>query len=304
MLGNTTVFTSLHLTSATQNEGIWGSASTSTCSVLFGLTADGYSQLRSKEIAGDVHSLAWGPNGRNLHALDSHSSSAAETSIVNYRISEDPTLEDIVSTDILANVSNASQIAVHPSSNRMYVVTKDTNDLITVALEQDTNTTTVAQVPSRYRILPSSLDSSKFHTSSLAITASKNRLWTFSQSTKQAVITVFTLNTTTGEIIDVAARASWSGVGEGQITAAPFENGDVVAITNSPVGYVTLLGLDQGSSTSAQDSGITVGHEYLQQLEEGDDPTRMMAQTATKVKSYGRTVLDEFIAMGESVWVD
>jgi DNA-binding beta-propeller fold protein YncE len=304
MLGNTTVFTSLHLTSATQNEGIWGSASTSICSVLFGLTTDGYSQLRSKEIAGDVHSLAWGSNGRNLHALDSHSSSAAATSIVNYRISEDPTLEDIVSTDILANVSDASQIAVHPSSNRMYVVTKDTNDLITVALEQDTNTTTVAQVPSRYRILPSSLDSSKFHTSSLAITASKNTLWTFSQSTKQAVITVFTLNTTTGEIIDVAARASWSGAGEGQITAAPFENGDVVAITNSPVGYVTLLGLDQGSSTSAQDSGITVGHGYLQQLEERDDPTRMMAQTVTKVKSYGRTVLDEFIAMGESVWVD
>jgi hypothetical protein len=272
--------------------------------VLFGLTIDGYSQLRSKEITGDVHSLAWSSNGRNLHALDSHSSSTPTTSIVNFRISEDPSLEDIVSTDILTNVSDASQIVVHPSINRMYVVTKGTNELITLTLAQNANTTTSAQAPSRYRILPSSLDSSQFHTSSLAITASRNTLWTFSQSNKQAVITAFTLNTTTGDIVDAAARASWSGIGEGQITAASFESGDVVAITNSPVGYVTLLGLDQGVATTAQNTGIVDGHEYLQQLGEGRDATQSVASSAVKVKSYGRTVLEEGVDMGESVWID
>jgi 6-phosphogluconolactonase (cycloisomerase 2 family) len=272
--------------------------------VLFGLTTDGYTQLRSEEIAGDVHSLAWGSNGHNLHALDSRSSSAATTSIVNFRISEDPNLEDIVSTDMLANVSDASQVVVHPNSNRMYVVTKGTNELITLAFDQDANTTAIAQVPSRYKLLPSSLDSSQFHTSSLAITASRNTLWTLSQSSNQAVITVFTLNMTTGEIIDAAARASWSGTGEGQITAAPFENGDVVAITNSPVGYVTLLGLDLGLPAITQDPGVMLGHEYLQQLNVRNSPAQGVASATAKVKSYGRTALDEMIEMGESVWVD
>jgi hypothetical protein len=259
--------------------------------VLFGLTIDGYSQPSSKETTGDVRSLAWGSNVRKLHALDSHSSSTATISIVDFRISENPNLEDIASTDILANVSDVSQVIVHPSIDRMYVVIKGTNELITVTLAQDANTTTSAQAPSRYRILPSSLDSSQFHTSSIVIAASRNTLWTFSQSSKQAVITVFTLNTTTGEIIDVTARASWSGAGEGQITAATFESGDVVATTNSPFGYVTLLGLYQGLSTTAQNTDKVEGHEWLQQLSEGGDPTQSVASAAAKVKSYGRTVL-------------
>jgi hypothetical protein len=176
--------------------------------VLFGLTIDGYSPPSPKETTGDVRSLAWGSNGRNLHTLDSHSSSTTTFPVVDFRISEDPNLEDIASTDILANVSDASQVIVHPSIDRMYVVTKSTNELITVTLAQDANTITSAQAPSHYRILLSSLDSSQFHTSFLAITTSRNTLWRFSQFYKQAIITVFTQNTTTGEIINAAARAS------------------------------------------------------------------------------------------------
>ncbi|KAF2832704.1 hypothetical protein CC86DRAFT_425314 [Ophiobolus disseminans] len=301
---NTTKFTSLHLTSASQNAGIWGSASTGTCSVLFGVTVDGYTQLRSKEIAGDVHSLAWGPNGHNLHALDSHASSSSVTSIVNYHISDDPNLEDIVRTDILANVSDASQIVSHPTGNRIYVVTKGTNELVTVALEQDGTSIKIAVAPSRYKLLPSSLDASKFHTSSLAISASKKVLWTLSQSANQAVVVAFTLNPATGEVIDAAARASWGGAGDGQLTAASFETGDIVAIANSPMGFVTLLGLDQGTPTIAQSFDSVVGHEYLEQLSVTKGRRGGAVLAAPKIKSYGRISLDEFVTMGESIWVD
>jgi hypothetical protein len=304
LLGNTTTFKFLHLTSAAQNSGIWGTASTGTCSVLFGLTINGYTQLRSKEIAGDVHSLAWGVNSRNLHALDSRSSSSFATSIVNFRISDDPNLEDIVATDLLANVSDASQIVSHPTGNRIYLVTKNTNELISLALEQDGNTTTIAQGPTRHKILPSSLDTNLFKTSSLALTTSKNTLWTFSQSVNQAIITAFTLHPTSGEVMDIAARASWAGAGEGQLTAAPFSIGDIVAITNSPVGYVTLLGLDQVSPTILQVHENLQGHEYLQQLSVLSERYAEEILVAAKIKSYGRVTLDEFVATGESVWVD
>lgn len=303
-VGNTTIFKSLQLTSASKNSGIWGTASTGTCSVLFGLTTDGYTQLHSKEIAGDIHSLAWGVNSHNLHALDSHSSSSAATSIVNFRISDDPSLEDIVATDILANVTDASQIVSHPTGNRIYVVTKGTNELISIVLQQDTNTLKIAEAPSRYRILPSSLDTNQFHTSSLALTASKNTLWTFSQSSNQAVITAFTLNPTTGEVIDAVARASWAGAGEGQFTAAPFESGDIVAITNSPNGYITLLGLDNGVSTTAEIRETLIGHEFLEQLGTAKERDVVVSSVAARIKSYGRSALDEIVALGESAWID
>jgi hypothetical protein len=299
--GNTTSFTSLHLTSAIQNAGIWGTASTGTCSVIFGLTTDGYTQLRSKEFAGDIHSLAWGANGRNLHALDSHSSSAAATSIVNFRISEDPNLGDIIATDVLANVTDAAEIVSHPNGKQIYVITHGTNELVALPIQDSLNVSRGVQTPSRYRLLPSSLDASQFHSSSLAITAKHDTLWTLSQSPRQAVITVFSVNPATGDVIDAVARASWSGSGEGQITAAPFESNDVVAITNSPLGYVTLLGLDKGGSTFAS---ALKEHAYLEQLNMEVDMTTEESLAAAKIKSYGRTVLDEFIAIGESIWVD
>lgn len=272
--------------------------------MLFGVTIDGYTQLRSKEIAGDVHSLAWGPNGHNLHALNSRASSDSVTSVVNYRISDDPNLEDILRTDFLANVSDASQIVAHPVGDRIYVVTKDANELVTVALEADGLSIKAASTPSRYKLLPSSLDSTKFRTSSLAISASKSTLWTLSQSANQAVIVAFTLNPATGEVIDAAARASWGGAGDGQLTAALFEASDVVAISNSPLGYLTLLGLDQNALGSAQDLESNSSHEYLEEIKMPNRQTGQGYPAAFKVKSYGRIPLDEFVAMGESVWVD
>ncbi|OAL02047.1 hypothetical protein IQ06DRAFT_368539 [Phaeosphaeriaceae sp. SRC1lsM3a] len=301
---HTTSFTSLHLTNADYNAGIWGTASTGTCSVLFGVTTDGYTQLRSKEIAGDVHSLAWGSSGRSLHALDSHTSTTSTTSIVNFRIAENPDLENIIATSILANVSDASQIVSHPTSNRLYVVTKGTNELISIEAQENANSSASTAALSRYRLIPSSLDASQFHTSSLATSSSKDTLWTLSQSRTQAIITAFSLNTTTGEIIDAAARASWSGLGDGQIMAAPFAGGNVVAITNSPAGYVTLLGLDGAMATAEQSDKTAQGHEYLQHMDMERSSAAGADQLAPKIKSYGRTMLDEFIEVGESVWVD
>ncbi|KAH7412081.1 hypothetical protein DE146DRAFT_751217 [Phaeosphaeria sp. MPI-PUGE-AT-0046c] len=301
---HTTSFSSLHLTNADYNTGIWGTASTGTCSVLFGVTTDGYTQLRSNEIAGDVHSLAWGSSGRSLHALDSHSSTTAMTSIVNFRISDNPDLEDIIATSILANVSDASQIVSHPTSDRLYVVTKGTNELISIEAQENANSSARTAALSRYKLIPTSLDASQFHTSSLATSSSKDTLWTLSQSKTQAIITAFSLNTTTGEIITAAARASWSGLGDGQITAAPFAGGNVIAITNSPAGYVTLLGLDSGVAAAAQDDDTAKGHEYLEYMDLGRSGAAGSRQLAPKIKSYGRTMLDEFIDVGESVWVD
>ncbi|KAH7093495.1 hypothetical protein FB567DRAFT_610001 [Paraphoma chrysanthemicola] len=301
---NTTMFKSLQLTSASQNYGIWGSASTGDCSVVFGLTTDGYTQLRSKEIPGDVHSLAWGPKGHNIHALNSRASSSTTTSIVNFRISDDPNLEDIINTDLLANVADASQIVAHPSSNRIYVVTRGTNELITMIVQQNGTSIKLSSAPLRFKILPSSLDASHFHTSSLAISASGKTLWTLSQSSNQAVIVAFTLDPTTGDVIDAAARASWGGAGEGQLTAAPFEGGDIVAITNSPLGYITLLGLEQASAMAAHGIEYKRGHEYLQQLDVEAEMGSSNAAAPARIKSYGRTILDDVISIGESIWLD
>jgi hypothetical protein len=64
--GNTTKFNSLHLTSSKQAPYlVFGSASTGTCSTLFSLTVSGANSMRSKEIAGDIRSLAWSPDGRH-----------------------------------------------------------------------------------------------------------------------------------------------------------------------------------------------------------------------------------------------
>lgn len=285
-----------------RNFGIWGSASTGTCSVLFGLTPDGYTTLRSKEIAGDIHSLAFSPSGHNLRALDSHSSASATTSITIFRIAEEPNLEDIIGTDILTNVSSASQIIAHPTGNQIYVVSKDTNELIAVPLQPETSLrrsrSTLSQ--SRYKLLPSSLDATQFQTSSLAITASKRVLWTLSQSSNQAVVTAFTLNATTGDVIEVGARATWKGAGEGQLSAAPFEAGEVVAISNSPMGYVTLLGLDYVTAVAAQSSE----HEFLEELPVVREKRDGVQAAAPKIKSYGRTVLDDYVGLGESIWID
>ena len=192
----------------------------------------------------------------------------------------------------------------HPTDNRFYVVTKATNELISAYLQESANATKLPLPPSRYRLLPTSLDASQFHTTSLTITAAKDTLWTLSQSTRQAVVTLFSLNTTTGEVIDAVARASWAGAGEGQITAAPFGSGNVVAVTNSPTGYVTLLGLDRGLLENIRGSESLAGHDWLMRMDLEVDNQATAGSAAPKIKSYGRTALDEFISMGEGVWVD
>lgn len=86
--------------------------------------------------------------------------------------------------------------------------------------------------------------------------------------------------------------------------AAPFAGGNVVAITNSPAGYVTLLGLDGAMATAEQSDKTAQGHEYLQHMDMERSSAAGADQLAPKIKSYGRTMLDEFIEVGESVWVD
>ena len=218
-------------------------------------------------------------------------------------MSEDPDLQDVVGIDILGNVTSASQIIAHPSETLMYIVTKDSNELVVVSLAGDSlvsNSTPVL----RYRMLPTSLDATQFHSSSLAISASRNTLWALSQSSRQAVITAFTLNVTTGEVVDVAARASWQGIGEGQLTAAPFDGDDVVAIANSPTGYITILGLDQSTLPSAriaEDFGL---HGYLYAMQVDERKRKDIRMAAPKIKSYGRVLVDDHVNLGDCTWID
>ncbi|KAI4926534.1 hypothetical protein J4E85_006828 [Alternaria conjuncta] len=120
----------------------------------------------------------------------------------------------------------------------------------------------------------------------------------------QAVITAFTLNVTTGEVVDVAARASWQGFGEGQLTAAPFDDGDVVAITDSPTAYITILGLDQSTLPSArigEDFGL---HDYLYAMQVDERKRKDIQMAAPKIKSYGRVFVDDHVNLGDCAWID
>ncbi|KAL1591936.1 hypothetical protein SLS60_011528 [Paraconiothyrium brasiliense] len=279
---------------------IYGSASTGNCSVLFSTSVAGFKSLRSKEFAGDIRSLAWSPNGRHLHALDSHSQSAA-TSIFSFYISPDDNLNDQNQTDILANVTNAEQMVTHPTGNLVYVVTKDTNELVTIPLQ---GATTPAS-PSRFKILPSSMDASQYTTLSLTISSSKTSLWTLSQSAAQVVVTVFSLDPTTGSVINAVARAGWTGDGgsfPAQISPAPFVGNDIVAITNSPLGYTAFIGLDKGTTTTGEKGDVKVASDDFL-----DDVwmlnVKSDAAAAPKLKSYGRIAL-AFDSLGEGVWVD
>ncbi|KAJ4299461.1 hypothetical protein N0V90_004706 [Kalmusia sp. IMI 367209] len=299
---NTTAFSTLHITPSNQAPySIYGSASTGNCSVLFSTSVSGFKSLRSKEFAGDIRSLAWSPNGRHLHALDSHASQSAATSIFNFYISEDSTLNDQNQTDILANVTNAEQMVTHPTGNLVYVVTKDTNELVTIPLQG----AAAPASPSRFKILPSSMDATQFKTDSLTISSSKNSLWTLSQSPSQVVVTVFSLDATTGAVINAVARAGWTGDGgffTGQISPAPFVGNDIVAVTNSPVGYTAFIGLDQGTTVMGEEGDVKVASdEFLEDVWMLN--VKSDAAAAPKLKSYGRIDL-AFDSLGEGVWVD
>jgi hypothetical protein len=255
--------------------------------------------MRSKEIAGDIRSLAWSPDGRHLHALDSHPTTLSQTSVFNFFISPDPNLLEQNITEILANVTGASQMVTHPTGNMLYVVT-DNNELVTIPLAEDIGT---KAAPSHYKVLPSTIDASTYTTSSVTISSSKTSLWTLSQSNAQAIISVFSLNPQTGEIIAAVARAAWGGYGYGQIAPAPFVGNDMVAITNSPTGMVAIIGLDVGV-VPAGEHGEEVKVESDGFLE---DVWMLNVErdgvAAPKLKAFGRADLG-LDTLGEGVWVD
>ncbi|KAF2871472.1 hypothetical protein BDV95DRAFT_628673 [Massariosphaeria phaeospora] len=248
---NTTRFASVHLTSRPQlPSSIFGSASTGLCSTLFAVDVTGFYTMRSAEYQGDFRSLSWSPNGRNLRTLESHSSDPSSSSILNFHISDNANLEDLVGTDILTNVTSAEQLISHPIGNRAFIVTKNSNELVDIALQQN-----------------GLVDSS----------APPGRRPTLSQSGSQAIISVFSLNATTGAVEKSIARSSWQGMGNGVLVAAPFGGADLVAVTNAPVGMVAILGLDVGS------------------------PAKSVA--APKIKAFGRIDLG-LEGLGEGVWVN
>lgn len=276
--------------------------------MLFSTSVSGFHTLRSKEFKGDIRSLAWSPNGHHLRALDSHASSSAATSIFNFYISENPNLEDQNGTDILANVTSAEQMVTHPTGNLVYVVTKDTNELVTIPVQEEGQKNASA-APTKFKILPSSLDATQYTTSSLAISSSKTSLWTLSQSNVQAVVTVFAIDATTGVVSGAVARAAWSGlggIGSGQIAPAPFEGNDMVAVANSPVGMVAFLGLDKSGGAMAMEhpkhANVNLGaDDFLEEVWMLGTEDQTLA--APKLKSFGRIDLG-LDALGEGVWVD
>lgn len=119
------------------------------------------------------------------------------------------------------------------------------------------------------------------------------------------MVTVFSLDPTTGAVIGAVARAGWTGDGAyspAHISPAPFVGNDIVAITNSPVGYTAFIGLDQGTTAKGETGDIKVaGDEFLEEgwmLNVKSD-----AVMAPKLKSFGRIGL-AFDSLGEGVWAD
>jgi hypothetical protein len=304
--GNTTKFSTVHITASSQAPySIFGSVSTGTCSTLFLTSVTGNHTFRSKDILGNVHSLAWGPNGRHLHALDSHSSSSPATSIFNFYISNDPDLNDQNGTDILANVTGAEQMVTHPTADIVYVVVKDTNELVTIPLEEHKSTNTTTSAPKRFKVLPSSIDATKYTTSALTISSSKTFLWSLSQSPAQAIISVFSLDPTTGEVITAVARAAWGSmgaIGNGQLAPAPFMGSDMIAVTDSPVGMIAFLGLDTSvvAGVGKQDVVNIDGDDFMEEVWTLGSKSD---SAAVRLKSFGRIDLC-MRGLGEGVWVD
>jgi len=210
--------------------------------------------------------MALSPSGNHLYALDFKTNS-----VLNYNITEEPTLTELLDNVLLSNVTRPRQIISHPFGHRIYVVTQDSNELLEIPLsaaDRVGNNVTAF----RFNVLPSTLKWSDYTTQSLAISYSKTALWTLSRSYGQSVITVFRLHAETGAVGKAIARAAWqdfSNSTETSIAPAPIQ-GDVIAVTNSPQGIVAFIGLN-----------------------------------GTTLKSYGRVDLGgDPGCCGEGVWVD
>ncbi|KAF2260494.1 hypothetical protein CC78DRAFT_620207 [Lojkania enalia] len=242
-LCNTTQFTSIKLsTGPSWPYWIYGSATTGNCSALFSTSSSGFYTIRSKEIAGDIRSLAWSPSGQHLYALDFKANT-----VLNFNIPEEPSLEELIDTALLSDVTTPRQMTAHPKAQRIYVVTQDSNELLDIPLlvndQIDANMTAT-----RHAVLPSYLNNSDFTTQSLAVSFTNTTLWTISRSYGMTVVSAFDLHPETGEVTKPIARASWtdySGSVDTLIAAAPFA-GDIIAVTNSPMGMVAVIGLKDG----------------------------------------------------------
>jgi 6-phosphogluconolactonase (cycloisomerase 2 family) len=243
---------------------IYGTASTGTCSALFSVSVTGYHTLRSNEIKGDVRSFAWSPDGSHLHALDTESSS-----LLNFNISEDPNLQDLLDTKVVADTKAARQVIAHPVGHRLYLITRDTNELLDIPLQSNDRVEGTA-VANRSRILVSDTPEGQYVTTSVAISSTNATLWTLSHTGPDEntfMVTAFKIDPVTGAVQGRVARASFRNyLGDGAVVAtsslipAPFE-GDMVAVTTYPGAMVAVLGLVGSSITAfgramlAQDEG-------------------------------------------------
>jgi len=267
--GNATTFKTIKLSPSTRSPNlIYGTASTGQCSALFSLSTSGYHTLRSKEIKGDVRSFAWSPDGRHLHALDTESSS-----LLNYNIADDePNLQDLLDTKTLADTKAARQVITHPVGHRLYLITRDTNELLDIPLKMDDRVGDGVPAANRSKILISGTPEGSYVTTSLAISSTNATLWTLSHTTTDGentfMVTAFKIDPVTGAVLGRVARASFRNyLGDGvtqvassALIAAPFE-GDMVAVTTFPGAMVAVLGLvgssigSFGRAMLAQDEG-------------------------------------------------
>jgi 6-phosphogluconolactonase (cycloisomerase 2 family) len=198
-----------------------------------------------------------------LHALDTETSS-----LLNFNISDDPNLQDLLDTKVIADTKAARQIITHPVGHRLYLVTRDTNELLDIPLQTDDR---VEGTPAtnRSRILVTGTPDGQYVTTSVAISSTNATLWTLSHTgaaDNSFMVTAFKIDPQTGAVQGRVARASFKNyLGDGSVATsslvpAPFE-GDMVAVTTYPGAMVAVLGLvgssiaSYGRAMLAQDEG-------------------------------------------------
>ncbi|KAF2182330.1 hypothetical protein K469DRAFT_788325 [Zopfia rhizophila CBS 207.26] len=245
--GNTTSnFKSIQLLAQTERPGcIFGAASSGTCSTIFALSPSGFQTLRSDAVHGDIRSIAFSPNQRHLYALDIHTSL-----LLNYYISDAPSLQDLLDVDVLPELSGTIKVISHPKLHKLYLVAQNTNELVTVPMLYN-DRRDIAVNLTHHEVLSKNDTYIHFFTSSIAISSSASYLWALSQSSNNNnIITVYPLNTTTGDIVDEPLWFNWTprgGKAGGSfqtsfIAPTPFES-DFVAVTSFPAGSVEILGI-------------------------------------------------------------
>ncbi|KAH7130075.1 hypothetical protein B0J11DRAFT_602278, partial [Dendryphion nanum] len=264
---NSTSYRTIHILPSIQHyDAIYGAATNTLCSTIFAFSTSGHYTQNSAAVPGDVHSLTFSPSGAHLHALNT-----ASPSILTFTISlDDPNLTALSDTSVLPNTTFPAQIIAHPAGTRVYVVTRDSNELLSIPVDP----VSANPIPgkggidlSRHAILPTAPSPDTFHTTALALGLSNTTLWTLTSSPSQqsATITVFTLDPVSGAVGKKIARAAFSTRGgkvtgrggmEVTITAMPWRVGgvggtggtgeeDLVVVTTWPGGVVAVLGVER-----------------------------------------------------------